>query len=257
MHTLFASDLHLSSERPQILAQFLQFVNEIAARADALYILGDLFDCWIGDDAAAGELEDAVADALHRLAGRGIPVHLMHGNRDLLIGQAFAARCGCSIIADPTLLDLYGRPTLLLHGDALCTGDREYQQFRAYTRDPANQARFLAQPPEQRKQKMAGWLDASRRRKGAKTDDIMDVSPATVEQVLRAHRYPRMIHGHTHRPARHVHVVDGHACERWVLNDWYERGGYLACGRDGFISLRYAPWNGGEQRIDGQPATHG
>ncbi len=243
MQTLFVSDLHLAPERPAITQQFVDFVDRIALQADALYILGDLFEYWIGDDAAGDAVDNTVADALSRISGSGKPVFLMHGNRDVLIGEAFARRCGATILSDPTLVDLYGTRTLLLHGDTLCTEDREYQQFRAYVHDPANQAKFLAMPREQRIAKMHGWMDASRRRKGAKTDDIMDVSPAAVESTLRTHGYPRIIHGHTHRPARHVHVVDGHACERWVLNDWYENGGYLACAGDGKVSVHRAPWN--------------
>jgi UDP-2,3-diacylglucosamine hydrolase len=242
MHTLFVSDVHLALERPEITAQFLALVNRIAPRADALYILGDLFEYWIGDDAADGPLESAVAAGLKHLTDNGVPAFYMHGNRDLLIAEAFAQRCGTQIIADPTLRDLYGIPTLLLHGDALCTEDLEYQQFRSYARDPENQSKFLAQPLAQRKQKMQGWMDASRRRKGAKTDEIMDVSPTAVEQALRDHGYPRMIHGHTHRPAQHVHVVDGHRCERWVLNDWYACGGYLRCDANGTITVHRAPW---------------
>ena len=242
MHTLFVSDVHLAPERPDITGQFLEFVGPVAAQAAALYILGDLFDYWIGDDAAGQSLDCAVAEALKRLAAGGVPVFYMHGNRDLLIGESFARRCEARIIADPARIDLYGTPTLLLHGDTLCTDDLEYQQFRAYVRNPANQAKFLAQPVEQRIQKMQGWMDASRRRKGAKTDEIMDVSATAVEQVLRDHRYPRIIHGHTHRPAQHVHEVDGHRCERWVLNDWYACGGYLRCDADGAITVHHAPW---------------
>jgi len=242
MHTLFASDLHLAPERPAITEQFIDFVDRIAMQADALYVLGDLFEYWIGDDAADGPVDNTVAEALLRLSKNGVPVFVMHGNRDVLIGEAFARRCGARIIPDPTLIDLYGTRTLLLHGDTLCTEDREYQQFRAYVHDPSNQAKFLALSAEQRTEKMRGWMDASRRRKGAKTDEIMDVSPQAVEKVLREHGYPRMIHGHTHRPAQHMHAVDGHRCERWVLNDWYDNGGYVSCAVSGEISVHRAPW---------------
>ena len=157
----------------------------------------------------------------------------MHGNRDLLIGQEFARRCGARLHPDPKLLDLYGTRTLAMHGDTLCTDDTEYQKFRAYARNPDNQARFLAQPLEARKQQMLGMRAQSEQDKQTKSEEIMDVTPAAVEQVLREHGYPRLIHGHTHRPARHLHVVDGHDCERWVLNDWYQRGGYLRCDASG------------------------
>ena len=141
----------------------------------------------------------------------------MQGNRDVLLGEEFARRCGAELIADPTLLDLYGTRTLLMHGDTLCTDDVDYQKFRAYAHDPGEQRRFLAQPLPERRQQILGLRAQSEQAKGLKTAEIMDVAPAAVEDALRAHGYPRLIHGHTHRPARHVHVVDGHECERWVL----------------------------------------
>jgi UDP-2,3-diacylglucosamine hydrolase len=232
-HTLFISDLHLSGERPQINQQFFDFIRGTAAAADALYILGDLFEYWIGDDDIDDPLNGAVAAALHGLGARGVPVRLMHGNRDLLIGAAFAQRAGAQLIGDPVLLDLYGVRTLIMHGDTLCTDDTEYQKFRVYARDPSNQGKFLAQPLAARRQQMLGMRAQSEEHKQAKAPEIMDVSAAAVEAILRQHDYPRLIHGHTHRPARHVHVVDGRRCERWVLNDWYERGGYLRCDSQG------------------------
>jgi UDP-2,3-diacylglucosamine hydrolase len=141
------------------------------------------------------------------------------------------------LITDPTPLDLYGTRTVLMHGDTLCTDDVAYQNFRAYARNPETQARFLAQPLAQRREQMRGMRQHSEQHKQATTAEIMDVSIATVEQALRQHGYPRLIHGHTHRPAHHVHVVDGHTCERWVLNDWYERGGYLRCDQTGCTAL--------------------
>ncbi len=241
MRTLFVSDLHLAPERPHIVEQFLDFAGRIAKDADAVYVLGDLFEYWIGDDADE-PLNGTIEDAVRKLAREGVPVFFMQGNRDVLLGHAFAQRCGARLIADPTLITLYGTPTLLLHGDTLCTRDREYQQFRTYARDPANQAKLLALPVEERRKKINGWLQASRRRKGAKTDEIMDVSSDAVDEALRTYGYPRMIHGHTHRPARHVHVVDSHACERWVLADWYECGAYLQCEDNGAITTHTAPW---------------
>jgi UDP-2,3-diacylglucosamine hydrolase len=157
----------------------------------------------------------------------------MHGNRDLLLGQEFMRRSRARLIADPLLLDLYGTRTLVMHGDTLCTDDIEYQKFRSYARNAGNQDKFLAQPIAARKQQMLGLRAESEQSKQTKAADIMDVTIATVEQSLREFGYPRLIHGHTHRPARHVHVVDGHICERWVLNDWYERGGYLRCDASG------------------------
>jgi UDP-2,3-diacylglucosamine hydrolase len=233
MHTLFISDLHLCAERPHISRQFFDFIGGIARDAEALFILGDLFEYWIGDDDADDTLASSVSDALRRLSADGVRVHLMHGNRDLLIGRWFAERCGASLIPDPTPIDLYGTPTLLLHGDTLCTDDLDYQNFRAYAHDPDNQAKFLALPIAARREQMLELRGRSERSKEDKSDEIMDVSPRAVEMLLREHGYPRLIHGHTHRPARHVHVVDGRQCERWVLNDWYECGGYLRCGKEG------------------------
>jgi UDP-2,3-diacylglucosamine hydrolase len=159
----------------------------------------------------------------------------MRGNRDVLVGSALAERCGAAIVQDPTLVDLYGTPTLLMHGDTLCTDDLEYQKFRSYAHDPQNQARFLAQPLAARRDQMMNWRKDSESGKQGKTAEIMDVAPTAVEAVLREHGYPRLIHGHTHRPGKHVHRVDGRDCERWVLNDWYVKGGYLRCDSSGCV----------------------
>lgn len=236
-HSLFASDLHLAAERPQIVVQFLAFTTDIAPQAAALYILGDLFEYWAGDD-DDNALGAQTAAALASLAGRGTRVFLMQGNRDVLMAGAFAARSGATLIEDPLLIDLHGTPTLLTHGDALCTGDADYQKFRAYARDAGNQARFLAQPLAVRREQMLGMRAQSEASKQQKTEIIMDVAPAAVDDLLRRHNYPRLIHGHTHRPARHVHLLDGHTCERWVLNDWYERGGYLRVDATGCSAVR-------------------
>lgn len=235
-HSLFASDLHLAAERPQIVAQFLEFTTTIAPQAAALYILGDLFEYWAGDD-DSDALGVQTAAALAILAGRGTKVFLMQGNRDVLMAGAFAARSGATLIEDPLLIDLHGRSTLLTHGDALCTDDADYQRFRAYARDAGNQARFLAQPLETRREQMLGMRAQSEASKQQKTETIMDVAPAAVDALLRQYGYPRLIHGHTHRPARHVHQLDGHACERWVLNDWYQRGGYLRADAKGCVAV--------------------
>lgn len=237
MATLFVSDLHLCSERPAINEVFSRFLADTARTADALYILGDLFEYWLGDDDAEDPLGTGVANALSGLSSTGVRVLFMHGNRDFLVGRAFANRCGADLIRDPTLIDLYGTRTLLLHGDTLCTDDIDYQNFRARVRDPAYQATFLAQPLATRRARAREMRQQSEVSKRAKPSEIMDASIAAVEQMLREHGYPRMIHGHTHRPARHTHVVDGHACERWVLNDWYERGGYMRCDPTGCTAV--------------------
>ena len=233
MHSIFVSDLHLSPERPRINQVFFDFAGHTAAQAESVYILGDLFELWVGDDDLADAFNASVADALHRLSSRGVALYFMHGNRDVLVGQAFAARCGAKLMSDPTLLDLHGTRTLVMHGDTLCTDDIEYQKFRVYAHDPGNQRRFLSQPIAARRAQMLGMRAGSEKHKQGTSAEIMDVAQAAVEQVLREHGYPRLIHGHTHRPARHLHTVDGRSCERWVLNDWYTRGGYLRCDSAG------------------------
>jgi UDP-2,3-diacylglucosamine hydrolase len=236
-HTLFVSDLHLANERPHICDTFFAFIRDTAGRAEALYILGDLFEYWIGDDDLDEPLNGAVARALGKLADGGVPVFFMHGNRDFLIGSQFAECAHAKLIADPRLVELYGTRTLLMHGDTLCSDDVDYQKFRATARDPKFQADFLAQPIAARRQRVGQLRDINAQAKQAKTAEIMDVTPVTVEETLREFGYPRVIHGHTHRPARHVHVVDDHTCERWVLNDWYERGGYLRCDANGCAAM--------------------
>ena len=237
MHTLFISDLHLAPERPQITAQFLRFISGTAVAASALYILGDLFEYWVGDDDLEDPLNSTVSGALAALADGGTAVFLMRGNRDVLLGTAFASRCHATLLEDPLLVSLHGTPTLLSHGDALCTGDVDYQRFRLYARDPGNQSKFLAQSLEARREQMRGMRAQSEASKQQKAEAIMDVAPDAVEALLRQHGYPRLIHGHTHRPARHLHTVDGHRCERWVLSDWYETGGYLRCDDKGCSAI--------------------
>jgi UDP-2,3-diacylglucosamine hydrolase len=232
-HTLFISDLHLGPGTAQANAALLRFLRETAPGADALYVLGDLFESWIGDDALDQPFEGGLARAFRTLSDSGVPVYFMRGNRDFLVGARFARECGMTILEDPALVDLYGTPTLLMHGDTLCTDDVEYQRFRRKVRNPLVQRLFLALPFALR-----GWVARSLRGKSAlakqgKAMSIMDVAPEEVRAVLRRHGRPRLIHGHTHRPARHEHIVDGAACERWVLADWYEHGSYLRCDASG------------------------
>ena len=226
MHSIFVSDLHLCPARPAINQTFFDFLRGEAAQASALYILGDLFEFWAGDD-DDDPFNASVLAALRALSSGGIALYLMHGNRDFLIGDRFAATCGAKLLPDPTLIDLYGTRTLLMHGDTLCTDDTGYQEFRAKVRNPDYQDRFLAQPLDRRKQIIAGLRAENAGEKEQKSASIMDVTLTTVEAELRKHGYPRLIHGHTHRPAVHQHMVDGHRCERWVLADWYTSGSYL------------------------------
>jgi UDP-2,3-diacylglucosamine hydrolase len=232
MHSIFVSDLHLCPTRPVINQTFFDFLRGHAAAAEALYILGDLFEYWAGDD-DDDPFNAGVLAALKSLSDRGVALYLMHGNRDFLIGERFSAACSATLLPDPTLLHLYGARTLLMHGDTLCTEDIGYQEFRTKVRNPSYQKQFLAQPLAARKQIIAGLRAENLEKKQLKSDSIMDVTPATVDSVLREHDYPRLIHGHTHRPALHRHVVDGHECERWVLADWYNRGSYLQCNAAG------------------------
>jgi len=233
MHSIFVSDLHLTPDRPRATELFRALLASPDARADALYVLGDLFESWIGDDDLGDPFNASVAEALRAAGAGGTALYFMRGNRDVLAGADFARRCGARLLEDPHVLDLYGTKTLLMHGDTLCTDDVEYQKFRAFAHDPGNQRRFLAQPLAARRKQFAGWRADSEKSKAGKVAEIMDVAPAAVEQALRDHGYPRLIHGHTHRPGRHVHVVDGHSCERWVLTDWYGRAGYLRCDPGG------------------------
>ena len=227
MATLFISDLHLDPERPEITELFARFVGGEAREADALYILGDLFEAWVGDDdpSATGAL---VADTLRALHESGVPVHFMRGNRDFLLGGDYARRAGMTILPDPAVVVLYGQPVLLTHGDLLCTDDTAYQAFRAETRDPAWQARFLAQPLPARLAFAQQARAASKAHQGGlqaegTMETITDVAPATVEETFARYGLDRMIHGHTHRPA--VHETDGGT--RIVLGDWYEQGSVL------------------------------
>ena len=219
-HSLFISDLHLSPDHPQSTELFLRFAAGIAHEAEALYILGDLFEYWAGDDDLSDPFHQRITDALRGLDAGGTRIYIMHGNRDFLMDVELGAACHATLLNDPTLLDLYGTPTLLTHGDALCTDDTEYQRFREQVRKDDWQARFLAQPLAQRKAQIEQMRMQSKSEKSLKAMDIMDVNLAAVDDLLRRHHYPRLIHGHTHRPAKHLHHPDGHTCERWVLGDW-------------------------------------
>lgn len=219
-HSLFISDLHLSQDHPLSTALFLNFVADISPETEALYILGDLFEYWAGDDDLNDPYHLRITAALRGLNDRGTRVYIMHGNRDFLMEEELVSACNATLLEDPTLLDLYGTPTLLTHGDALCTDDTEYQNFRAQVRNENWQNRFLAQPLAQRKSQIEQMRVQSETQKSGKQMDLMDVNARAVEELLRRNDYPRVIHGHTHRPAKHVHQADGHTCERWVLGDW-------------------------------------
>ncbi len=219
-HSLFISDLHLSADHPDSMAAFSRFIASLAPDTEALYILGDLFEYWAGDDDLHDPFHLQVISELHHLSTHGTRVFLMHGNRDLLMGNILANACGAILLADPTLIDLYGTPTLLSHGDALCTDDLEYQHYRSQVRSPDFQQQFLTKPLAERKIYIENLRNKSKVEKQEKDSAIMDVSDVAVTDLLRRYHYPRLIHGHTHRPALHQHQIDGHQCERWVLGDW-------------------------------------
>ncbi len=230
--TFFVADLHLTDERPVATGRFFRFLDEEAAGADALYILGDLFEAWIGDDHDDRVARDT-ALRLKALAAAGTPVYFMHGNRDFMLAGRYAALAGMTLLTDPTRIDLYGVPTLLMHGDTLCSDDMAYQAFRRRVRHPLTLA-LLRQLPLAWRRRLARQARAgSESAKAGKPAAIMDVNADAVLRVLREHRICRLIHGHTHRPAQHVHAVDGHDCERWVVPDWYARWGYVVCGAAG------------------------
>lgn len=231
--TLFISDLHLAPARPALAAAFAAFCAGPARGAAALYVLGDLFDAWIGDDQLRDPQAAGVAAALRGVSAAGVPVGVMHGNRDLLLGARFVQAAGATLLPEQVVVDVAGTPTLLLHGDELCLDDTDYQRFRAWSHDPARQRRFLTLPYFVRRGFMAWARRRSRLKTAGKPAPIMDVTPDAVAAALREHRVRRMIHGHTHRPALHRLAVDGNACERWVLSDWYDRGSYLAVDEAG------------------------
>ncbi len=232
MATLFISDLHLSGDRPDITALFIAFLKEEARQAEALYILGDLFEAWLGDDMVLPEYAGAIA-SMKALSNSGVPVYAMHGNRDFLLGEEFAAMSGATLLDDPTVIDLYGQPTLLLHGDTLCTDDVRYQQFRAMVRDPAWQQEILSHSPAERLALARQYRELSQTETGNKAEDIMDVNQHAVEQLMRNKDIYRMIHGHTHRPAIHDFTIGSQAAQRIVLGDWYEQGSVLRCNKNG------------------------
>lgn len=234
--TVFISDLHLAEERPAATERFARFLADVAPGADALYILGDLFEYWVGDDGLALGFPSLVAGLL-RPAAREVPTFFMHGNRDFLVASRFAAETGIRLLDDPTVIDLYGERVALMHGDTLCTGDHAYLEFRARVRNPEWQRATLALPLEERIELARNLREASEGSKEGKSAAIMDVAPEAVERAFAAAGCRLMIHGHTHRPARHEHSVAGRNCVRWVLPDWYEAGGYLEASPAGMRAV--------------------
>ncbi len=234
---LFVSDVHLDPGAPESERQFLNFLRTEAAGAGVLYILGDLFETWVGDDA---EDNAAVLTALAGLTGAGVSCFLLHGNRDFLIGRRFCEKTGCRLLPDPVTVELGGEPVLLTHGDALCTDDHAYQELRTIVRDASWQRRFLDLPLATRRMLASEARAGSRAHTARSTPTIMDVNSRAVEEAFRATRVRRIIHGHTHRPGVHDALLEGQPVQRIVLGAWYEQGSCLEY-RDGHYELFSLP----------------
>ena len=220
---LLISDLHLEQERPDISRAFLHFLESRAREAEALYILGDFFEVWIGDDAIS-PFQRSIAQALRRLSDNGTRIYLMHGNRDFMIGQAFCREAGCTLLRDPSLVELGGEKVLLMHGDSLCTQDEAYMRLRRWLRNPLSLL-ILRNLPLAARRKLARKLrNESRAQTRMKASDIVDVTPAEVPRIMAAHGVRTLIHGHTHRPAIHSLQVAGQPARRIVLGDWDSQG---------------------------------
>jgi UDP-2,3-diacylglucosamine hydrolase len=232
MTTLFISDLHLESSRPDIAAQFLQFMQTEAAGADALYILGDLFESWVGDD-DPDEHYATIKKALRVLADSGTPVFFMHGNRDFMIGDQFADDSGITLLPDPSQRRIEGTDVLLSHGDVLCTDDVEYQKFRAMTRNPQWQAMMLQKSLEERLAFAKQARAASKQHGNTINPVISDVNQTAVEDFMRSNDSTLLLHGHTHRPAVHDFLLGDTPATRIVLGDWYEQGSVVRWTRNG------------------------
>ncbi|WP_439858746.1 UDP-2,3-diacylglucosamine diphosphatase [Pseudomonas sp. MBLB4136] len=230
---LLISDLHLEEERPDISRAFLHFLQTRAARAEALYILGDFFEVWIGDDAIS-PFQRSIAQALRQLSDGGTRIYLMHGNRDFLLGQAFCREAGCTLLSDPSLVDLAGEQVLLMHGDSLCTRDEAYMRMRRWLRNPLSLF-ILRHLPLATRHKLARKLrKESRSQTAMKANDIVDVTPTEVQRVMAAQGVRTLIHGHTHRPAEHELQVEGQSARRIVLGDWDRQGWALQIDAQGW-----------------------
>jgi UDP-2,3-diacylglucosamine hydrolase len=231
--TLLVSDLHLDGSMPGIARQFLHFLQHDAREARALYILGDLFEAWIGDDdpdPAAREIVNALRD----LTRAGVPCYLMHGNRDFMLGKRFTQETGCEILPDGSIVDLHGERVLLMHGDILCTADTSYQRLRRALRNPLVLGTLRCLPLGTRRKLGRKLRAGSQMHTGSTAAEIMDVTPAAVIETMRAAGVRTLVHGHTHRPAVHELMIDGQPARRIVLGDWYTQGSVLEWRDDGF-----------------------
>ncbi|MCW8157921.1 UDP-2,3-diacylglucosamine diphosphatase [Stutzerimonas stutzeri] len=230
---LLISDLHLEEERPDITRAFLHFLETRAGQAEALYILGDFFEVWIGDDAMT-PFQRSIAQALRSLSGSGTRIYLMHGNRDFMLGKSFCHAAGCTLLADPSVVELNGERVLLMHGDSLCTRDEGYMRLRRLLRNPLSLF-ILRNLPLSTRRKLARKLrNESRTQTRMKASDIIDVTPELIHRVLAEHGVQTLIHGHTHRPAMHELEVNGQPARRIVLGDWDHQGWALQVDENGF-----------------------
>ncbi len=223
MTTLFISDLHLEAERPEIGNQFIRFLQTEATEAEALYILGDLFEAWVGDDDPNAHYA-TIKLAIRKLADSGVPVYFMHGNRDFMIGRKFANETGVEILKDPYPVQMYGQKALLSHGDAMCTDDVQYQRVRLMTRDPDWQQSMLAKPLKERLRIAEEARRQSLEQKLNLSMDIMDVNQGAVMRIINEHGVDVLLHGHTHRPDVHTVDLGNRKAKRVVLGDWYSQG---------------------------------
>ena len=231
--TLFISDLHLSPAHPESVELFLRFLGQRAQRAEALYILGDLFDAWIGDDNETAPIP-TILSAMRALQDKGCQLFIMPGNRDFLLGKTFAEKSAATLLPDPIVIDLYGTPTLLMHGDLLCTDDVTYQQFRQQIREPALIADFLSKTIPERIAQAAEMRKQSGEYNAAKNEKIMDVNQQAIEEFMLENSANLLIHGHTHRPAEHQFSLNNRDVLRIVLADWRgDKGDVLSVTREG------------------------
>jgi UDP-2,3-diacylglucosamine hydrolase len=228
--SFFVSDLHLSDTRPAANEAFFSFIEQKAPSAQALYILGDLFEYWVGDDDLAEPFHAVVAGFLRGLSRAGVALYVMQGNRDFLMGRRFCEETGARLLDDPAVVELAGVETLLLHGDTLCSDDADYQDWRRVARSEPWQREFLSRPLAERRRAILELRERSKKAIRAKPAEVMDVNDDAVRNAFRQHRVTRLVHGHTHKAGRHSMEVDGRLCERWVLPDWYGPGGYLEIG---------------------------
>lgn len=231
--TILLSDIHMSADRPDISARMMDFLQNETNDAEQLFFLGDLFDYWVGDDLALNGMDpvaESLATSLRKLSDHGVKIFFMPGNRDFLLGEAFAQHCGMQLLKDPTTINLYGRKLLLAHGDAWCTDDHEYQTFRHMVRNTEWQQSFIAQPIEERLAQAAQARAASQTHTSNSSMEIMDVNQSQIDQAFLQHQVNLIIHGHTHRPADH-HYANGNI--RMVLGDWYEQSSWLSIDQYG------------------------